>query len=92
MVPHISLCIQLETSVNIKYDTLLEIYEKINTSNINIEKPWIVCNLRKKINEHGSVLIQLGYGGYDGGYAGEGAGAGAGAAAPGTTGAHGHDG
>lgn len=42
------------------------------------------------MNEHGSILIQLGYGGYDGGYAGEGAGAGA--AAPGTTGAHGHDG
>lgn len=48
--------------------------------------------MQKKINEHGSILIQLGYGGYDGGYAGEGAGAGAGAAAPGTTGAHGHDG
>lgn len=42
------------------------------------------------MNEHCSILIQLGYGGYDGGYAGEGAGAGA--AAPGTTGAHGHDG
>lgn len=46
------------------------------------------------MNEHGSILIQLGYGGYDGGYSGgyAGEGAGAGAAAPGTTGAHGHDG